>query len=385
MNFLSDYELRREANIKERQELERRLFANYWNEEGPSISRQIIEEKENISVPEELGEDKGNSDNEMVEMIEVNSIVQDLEESGQEEESQEELDQEEFDQEEFDQEEFDREEFDREEFDQEEFDQEEFDQEEPSHSADEQIRNWRMFCKDEIFQNIHQIEEGPVQENIRSKRGRYKSTTVDLDRTLESSCTRRFIEWRRTMADGLSNEAIDELLDILHSPDCDIDFLPHNYYHLEQLQDRALMSFKPKTTRWRIPKRNNNIESEEIIVTDIEHLLRLQLQDPEVAHSIITDYSYNNGFIGHPSNGELWKELAAHDVARDLHPLCLKVFILCHYYFYLSINIVGFYSKIFRTNNSFILMTIKPSIIKRNRTLGCISHLQTFRLKWKGK
>jgi hypothetical protein len=116
-------------------------------------------------------------------------------------------------------------------------------------------------------------------------------------------------------------------LDILHSPDCVNDLLPRNHYFLEQLQDRAIESFRPKTTRWRIPKETNDAESEEIVITDIEHLIGLQLQDPEIARSIITSYSDNNGIINHPAHCELWKKLAAYDAERGSHPLCLKVLI----------------------------------------------------------
>jgi hypothetical protein len=199
---------------------------------------------------------------------------------------------------------------------------------EPWHFADlDKVWSWKAFCKEELFKNVKQVEDDLAQENVGSKRGRYKSTTTALDEILKSSCTRRFVEWRRRIGDGLSNVALDELLNILHDPDCNNGLLPRNHYQLEQLQDRALASFKPKTTRWRIPKEKNDAESEEIVVTDIEHLLRLQLQDPEVARSIIANYSYNDGIISHPSHGELWKKLAAYDAANRSFPLCLKVLI----------------------------------------------------------
>jgi hypothetical protein len=336
-----------------------------------------MEGEGNTATQDERDEDEGGiglgleGDND-VDMDEVSSVERDTDESDQEESDQKESDQEESDQEESDQEESDQEGSDQQESDQEDdedLSQEDFgntnlespalrrsqrlqyraptfdepmdmegqrsgtppppeeEQKEPWHFSNvEEVRNWREFCRDEIFQNIHQVEEDPIQENVSSKRGKYKSTTVGLDKTLESSCARRFVEWRRTMADGLSNEALDGLLDILHSPDCNNDLLPRNHYHLEQLQDRALAPYKPRTTRWRIPKQNNGLESEEIIITDIEHLLSLQLQDPEIGSSIITEYNYNDGLVNHPSHGELWKKLAAHDTARDSHPLCLKVF-----------------------------------------------------------
>jgi hypothetical protein len=345
--YPSEYELLREKNIKEREELVRNLFSDYWTGKGHvSISRQIMEEvEEDAYARSERDEDDvglGLGDEGDIEMEEIGNT-----EHYSEVEYQEELDQDDFEAAgddaihessavrrscrlqnqalTFD------------EFDQDPADIEnqrsrtppppEEEREEPWHYANvDGIWQWRDFCRGEIFKNIHQVEDDSVQVDHGEKRGSYRSTTVGLDRFLESSCTRRFIEWRRAMADGLSNEALDELLDILHSPDFDRDLLPRNHYYLEKLQDRALAPFMPKTTRWRIPKKKNELESEEIVITDIEHLLRLQLQDPDVARSILTEYSHNDGLISHPSHGELWRKLVTYDAARDSRPLCLKVF-----------------------------------------------------------
>ena len=72
----------------------------------------------------------------------------------------------------------------------------------------------------------------------------------------------------------------------------------------------------------------NNIESEEIAFTDIADLLQLQLQDADIVQSMILKYNENNSIISHPSNGEIWKNLADDDIARGCYPLFLKVCIL---------------------------------------------------------
>jgi hypothetical protein len=325
-------------NIKEREEFVHNLFSGYWSGEGgPSISRRIMEEEEEDfgdQNEQDVDEDADLEDDDEIEMEMIGSVGRDPEGS----------DREVLEQEDFEDSESPavrrshRLQYQTSTINEEPMDMDyqrsgtppppEEERREPWHFANvEEVCKWREFCREELFKNIRRVEDQPAQENVTSKRGRYKSTTTELDRCLESSSTRRFVEWRRTAADGLSNEALDQLLEILHDPDCNNDLLPRNHYYLEQLQDRALASFKPKTTRWKIPTENSDVESEEIVITDIEHLLRLQLQDPEIARSIITDYSDNNGVIAHPSHGEIWKKLAAYDTAKGSHPLCLKVFI----------------------------------------------------------
>jgi hypothetical protein len=338
MNDPSEYELLREKNIRELRELEQSLFLGYSSKiGGPSISRRIMEQEENMVAGDEQDEiesDPDMGDNDNTEIGEIDSTERNSEESEHEELELE------------DSEDLGssatrhslRLQYQMPVFSEEPMDTDyrrsgtppppEEEREEPWDFANvQQILNWREFSKEELFQNIHQIEDDAAQENINSKRGNYKSTTTGLDKNLESTSTRRFVEWRRVAADGLSNEALDELLDILHSPGCDNSLLPRNHYHLEQLQDRATASFRPKTTRWRIPSETSDAESEEITITDIEHLIALQLQDPEIAQSIITGYSHNDGIISHPSHCELWKKLATYDAARSSYPLGLKVLI----------------------------------------------------------
>ena len=60
-------------------------------------------------------------------------------------------------------------------------------------------------------------------------------------------------------------------------------------------------------------------------ITDIGDLLRLQLEDPNVAETFAMSYSENDGIISHPSHGELWKKLSSYDISRGLFPLCLNV------------------------------------------------------------
>ncbi len=118
------------------------------------------------------------------------------------------------------------------------------------------------------------------------------------------------------MADGLSNKALDELLSILHDPECDLDQLPSKSYYLEQIQNRALAPFILQSSRWRILTKDNG--SEEIIFVDIADMLQQQLKDPNIAQSIIIDSSQNNGIISHPSHAELWRNLQIYDSAKAL-------------------------------------------------------------------
>jgi len=354
---LSEYELYRQKNIQDRRNLERTIFSSYYGKDNDgvysNISRQIMEEVE--------GEDFKNTDEEDEWHNDFDTIIED---DGDIESYEPDIfsDQGESEQAEINLE--DDEDSDKNDhltrrcsqrLQQQRFqslenlskdDQlssssqyrartpppPEDEREEPwDFVSVEHVWRWREFSYDRVFERISQVgtDDLPQQhcsvDGSSSKRGPYKSTTTELDQMLLSKCTRRLVEWRRKMADGLSNESLDELLNILHDPECDINLLPHNHYHLEQLQDRALMFFKPKTTRWRIPKAKNDIESEEIIMTDIADLLRLQLQDPQIAQSIITDYNANDGIISHPSHCELWKSLYSYDLARDCRPLCLKV------------------------------------------------------------
>lgn len=302
-------------NIRDRKELERTLFSNYWgNDGGPSVSRRIMEELEDSYARTEEEVDKNEDDFDMdlegdndSEKLEFNSNQeesdQEMSNQGSEAQAGTEIDDQRLSSQPSPIDE----------------------RKEPWHFANvELVEKWREFCREELFQKIHQVDSGDSDvDNVKSKRG---STTEELDRMLQSRSTRYFVEWRRKWADGLSNEALDQLLRILHDPECDTDLLPRNHYFLEQLQDRALVSFIPKTTCWTIPKENNDQESEEITITDVASLIQLQLQDPETAQAIITEYSENDGIISHPTHGEIWKNLARHDTERGCRPLFLKVY-----------------------------------------------------------
>lgn len=334
-------------NIRECQELERTLYSEYWSGNGSSsVSRRIMEEpEESFALANEEPEDEQDEDLDVT--VEEDGDIEMREfvvfSSDQEGSEQAEVDLEAVEDAAYEPLAVRRSHRLQEQQHSNDLNQDadehswssqqrshtpplpENEREEPWHFAHiEHVWKWREFSRAEIFQNISQPNSSDANSTS-SRRGPYKSTTTELDQMLLSKCTRRLVEWRRKAADGLSNEALDQLLDILHDPECNVDALPRNHYYLEQLQDRALTSFTPKTTTWRIPKVKNDLESEEITFTDIADLLQLQLQDPEVAQSIITEYSENNGVISHPSHGEIWRKLASYDAARECRPLFLKV------------------------------------------------------------
>ena len=60
---------------------------------------------------------------------------------------------------------------------------------EPWHFANvEAVQQWREFCRNELFRDTHQMGVGGSfwQNRSASKRGPYKSTTVELDQMLKS-------------------------------------------------------------------------------------------------------------------------------------------------------------------------------------------------------
>jgi hypothetical protein len=96
------------------------------------------------------------------------------------------------------------------------------------------------------------------------------------------------------------------------------------------MQEKLLKDFMPKTSEWEIPQEQKDtssttITTEKIKITDIESLIKLQLENPEIAANLITKYDDNGGRISHPSHADAWNDLYKYDMARNCKPLCLKV------------------------------------------------------------